>query len=132
MYVQVWQAVRYDISLHMGFSEKESMRFVRAVESLKVDLDVAMPQMIDVHGAQATVQSDLVMIKEAIRVSIGMDSLNYILRQKLMAHLVRTYVNKKSSLAKRRRRYLSLVQSGEELAPMSPMSSGTYPLPLSP
>ena len=101
---QVWQAVRYKIPLVMGFSGKEAERFCKAVESFEMCLDETIPALGDISKAQATVQLDLTMIRSAINGGIGMRALNGILRQKLMAHLVRSHVQLSKNVSRGIRR----------------------------
>ena len=71
----------------MGFSRKEAVRFATAVYAQEVKVEEFVEYHIDVTKAEATVKADLEMITSQICGSVGEDTFNVTLQQKLMATL---------------------------------------------
>ena len=79
-------------AIRMGFPRTEAKHFAKAVQALEANID-QLVSTVDVTKAQATVDSDLMMIQSKIKATVGQEGFNITIRTKLMAYLAYSTVN---------------------------------------
>jgi len=85
---ELWRGCELQKPIKAGFPHAAAVRFAKAVRDLEADVDHIVLDKVDVRRAQATKEEDLKMIQTNIETTVGQDTFNNMLRDKLMAHFV--------------------------------------------